>query len=51
MGTDGGKFDVSDRVTADRLNRKTVFVGTGAEIAALTTYGGMLAYCTVRGRD
>lgn len=49
MGTDGGKFDVSDRVTADRLNRKTVFIGTGSEISALATYPGMLAYSTAAG--
>jgi hypothetical protein len=35
MGTDGVKFDVSDRIHADRLNRKTVLVDTGADIAAL----------------
>ena len=32
MGTDGGMFDVSDRITADRLNRKTVLVDTRANI-------------------
>jgi hypothetical protein len=36
MGIDRGKFDVSDRIPADRLNRKTVLVETGADIAALS---------------
>jgi hypothetical protein len=49
MGNDGGKFDVSDRVTADRLNRKTLVVDTGASLAALAAYPGMIAFCTVSG--
>ncbi|AIC15930.1 hypothetical protein [Nitrososphaera viennensis] len=49
MGTGGGKFDVSDRITADRLNRKTLVVDTGANIAALVTSPGMLAFCTATG--
>jgi hypothetical protein len=49
MGTDGGKFDVSDRITADRLNRKTVLVDSGANIAALTPAPGQLAFCTFTG--
>lgn len=49
MGFDGGRFDVSDRLTADRLNRKTVLVDTGANIAAVVTAPGMLAFCTSSG--
>jgi len=49
MGTDGGRFDVSDRMTADRLNRKTVMVETGAGIAASTATPGMIAFCTASG--
>lgn len=29
MGTDGGKFDISDQITADRQNRKMVPVDIG----------------------
>ena len=50
MGTDGGKFDVSDRITADRLNRKTVLGDTGANIADVaptTTSPGQLAFYTL----
>lgn len=50
MGSDGGKFDVADRLTADRLNRKTVIVDTGANIEALaTTYPGQMAIPTSDG--
>lgn len=49
MGSDGGRFDASDRLTADRLNRKTVLVDTGANIAAVVTTPGMLAFCTSSG--
>ena len=49
MGSDGGKFDVSDRLTADRLNRKTVLVETGANIAGVAATPGMLAFCTSSG--
>lgn len=49
MGTDGGRFDVSDRLTADRLNRKTVLVDTGAGIAALPATPGTIAFCTSTG--
>lgn len=49
MGTDGGRFDVSDRMTADRLNRKTVLVDTGAGIAASAATLGMIAFCTATG--
>jgi hypothetical protein len=36
-------------VTYTKLNQKTLFVGTGAAIAAATTYAGMLAFCTSSG--
>lgn len=38
-------------VSSARLNQKTLFVGTGAAIAAATTYAGMLAFCTSSGSD
>lgn len=47
--TDGGRFDVSDRLTADRLNCKTVLVDTGAGIAAFSATPGMIAFCTASG--
>lgn len=48
MGT-GGKFDVSDRITAERLNRKTLVVDTGDNIVALASTAGQLAFCIVSG--
>lgn len=36
-------------VASAKLNQKTLFVGTGAAIAAATTYAGMLAFCTSTG--
>lgn len=50
MGSGGLGFDAADVVSAARLNQKTLFVGTGAQINGLaTTYAGMLAYCTSTG--
>jgi len=46
MGTDGLQVDVGDKLSAVRLNRKSLFVGTGAQIAALTTYPHMMAGST-----
>jgi hypothetical protein len=40
----------ADVITKARMNKKTLFVDTGANISALaTTYGGMMAYCTSTG--
>lgn len=49
MGTGGGKFDVSDRITADRLNRKTIVADTCDNIATLTPTAGQLAFCIATG--
>lgn len=49
MGTDGARFDVSDTLTADRLNRKTVLVETGPNIASITPTPGMPVFCTSSG--
>jgi len=47
MGSGGTEFDAADSYSAARLNQKTIFVGTGTQIAALaTTYAGQLAYAT-----
>ena len=40
----------TDVITKTRMNRKTIFIDTGANIAALaTTTAGQLAYCTSTG--
>lgn len=49
MGSAGLQFDAEDGVSSARLNQKTLFVGTGAQISGATTYAGMLAYCTSTG--
>lgn len=50
MGSGGLQWDANDGFSVVRGNQKTVFVGTGAQINALTTtYAGQLAYCTVTG--
>lgn len=50
MGSAGLEFDPADSYSAARLNQKTTFVGTGAQISGLsTTYAGMKAYCTSTG--
>ena len=47
MGSAGTEWEVADVISASRMNQKTTFVGTGAQIAALgTTYVGMLVFCT-----
>lgn len=47
MGSGGTQWEVADVVSASRMNQKTLFVGTGAQIAALgTTYAGQMAMCT-----
>ena len=50
MGSGGTEWDAVDSYSAARLNQKTVFVGTGAQISGLsTTYAGQLAFCTSTG--
>lgn len=50
MGSNGLQWDTGDTILATRMNRKTIFVGTGAEISGLgTTYAGQHAYCTTTG--
>jgi len=50
MGSAGLEFDSNDQPSASRLNQKTTFVGTGAQINALsTTYAGQQAFCTSSG--
>src|SRR3990167_10590366 len=47
MGSAGLEFDPVDSYSAARLNQKTVFVGTGTQINALsTTYPGQLSFAT-----
>jgi len=47
LGSAGTEWEVADVISASRMNQKTTFVGTGAQIAALgTTYVGMLVFCT-----
>ena len=49
MGSAGLEWDATDQPEKNRLNQKTTFVGTGAQISALTAFPGQLAYCTVTG--
>ena len=50
MGSAGLQWDATDNPEAARLNQKTNFIGTGAQIAALgTTYAGQSAFCTSTG--
>ena len=49
MGSAGLEFDATDQPEKNRLNQKTRFVGTGAQINALTAFAGQEAYCTVTG--
>ena len=50
MGSAGLEWDTADVLTKARLNQKNTFVGTGAQINALTTmYAGQLAFCTSTG--
>lgn len=46
----GLEYGSADVLTPARLNQKTRFIGTGAQIAAIgTTYPGMAAFCTSTG--
>jgi len=50
MGSAGTIWDTADVITKARMNQKTAFIGTGAEINAIsTTYPGQSAYCTSTG--
>ena len=45
-----GVWVAADVITAARANEKTIFQGTGSAISTLvTTYAGMLAFCTSSG--
>jgi len=47
MGSGGTEWEVADVISASRMNQKTLFVGTGTQIDALsTTYAGMYVYST-----
>ena len=45
----GDVSSVDQTVEFKKMNHLHTFVGTGAEIAALTTYSGMIVVCTVTG--
>ena len=50
MGSAGLEWDATDQPEKARLNQKTTFVGTGAQISGLsTTYPGQIAFCTSTG--
>jgi len=50
MGSGGLEFDPADVVSSARMNQKSCFAGTGAQIAGLTTtYAGQRAFCTSTG--
>lgn len=50
MGSAGTEWEVADVISASRMNQKTLFVGTGTQLEALsTTYAGMYAYVTTVG--
>jgi len=50
MGSAGLEWDSNDQPSQARLNQKTTFVGTGAQISGLsTTYAGQIAFCTSTG--
>ena len=50
MGSAGTEWEVADVISASRMNQKTLFVGTGTQLEALsTTYAGMYAYVTTAG--
>jgi hypothetical protein len=50
MGSAGLEWDAEDQPEAARLNQKTRFIGTGAQINGLsTTYPGQEAFCTSTG--
>ena len=44
-----GVWVTNDTISSTRMNEKTVFQGTGSAISGLTTYSGMLAFCTSSG--
>jgi hypothetical protein len=47
LGSGGTEWEVADVISASRMNQKTLFVGTGTQIDALsTTYAGMYVYST-----
>lgn len=44
-----GVWVTNDTITAARMNEKSIFQGTGAAISGLTTYAGMIVFCTSTG--
>ena len=44
-----GVWVTNDTISAVRMNEKTIFQGSGSDINGLTTYAGMLVYCTSTG--
>lgn len=44
-----GIWETADIITKARMNEKTVIQATGAVINGLTTYAGMMAFCTSTG--
>ena len=44
-----GVWVTNDTISAVRMNEKTIFQGSGSDINGLTTYAGMLAFCTSTG--
>lgn len=44
-----GVWVTNDVISATRMNEKTIFQGSGSTINGLTTYAGMLVYCTSSG--
>lgn len=44
-----GVWVTNDVISATRMNEKTIFQGTGAAISGITTYAGMLVFCTSSG--
>lgn len=44
-----GVWVTNDTISATRMNEKTIIQASGATINGLTTYAGMLAFCTASG--
>ena len=44
-----GVWVTNDTISAVRMNEKTIFQGSGSTINGLTTYAGMMAFCTSSG--
>ena len=44
-----GVWVTNDTISATRMNEKTIFQGSGSDISGLTTYAGMVVFCTSSG--